>query len=203
MDYNIKMKDTFLSTDKETALKMLNYLQSIGMDYAELYDFIGYKVIEVPEEEYVNALEKGRQFARNEDFGISWISCYGERRSPISSTDIGFCVLPQLFIKGESVDNYNDRFLWSDDQYTPRPLVEYLDDMKNYLGVDEILRSHHRFREFPYEGLRLSSLSINHEEQVRLLEEFVTKYGLGPFTEIHSMTTTGEYNKKPLQLKRH
>ena len=203
MDINGKKKDVFLSNDRETALKMLNYLRSIGMNSADIYDFIGYKVIDVPCEEYVSALEKFRQFACDEDFGISWISCYGERRGPIASTDIGFGVLPQKFIDGESINNYNDRLLWSEDLYTPEPLVEYLNDMKNYLGVDKIIRSYHTFKDFPYEGLRLSSLSINHDEQSRLLEEFVSEYGFGPFMEMHSITTTGEYIKKPLQLKRY
>ena len=92
------MKGVFLSNYSDIAKKMVDYLQSVGIESAYYYDSAGKKIVDVPFEQYEFALEEGRKYACREDFGIDWVSIYSERRYPIASTDIGFGILPQIFI---------------------------------------------------------------------------------------------------------
>lgn len=200
MDNN-GMKGVFLSNYSDIAKKMVDYFQSVGIESAYYYDFAGKKIVDVPFEQYEFALEEGRKYACREDFGIDWVSIYSERRYPIASTDIGFGILPQIFIEGESIDQYCDRRLWSDDDFTPSSLLEYFDNMKRYLEVEKIFRSCHKYND--HEALRFSSLSINHDEQNQLLQEFIYDNGYGPFIKIYPITTTGELVEEPFQLKKH
>ena len=201
MDSN-NMKGVFLSIDSDIAKKMVNYLQSIGIKNAYYYDFIGKKIVDVPFEQYEFALEEGRKYACRENLGIKWINVYSEGRSPIASTDIGFGILPQKYIDGESIDQCCNRISWFDDSFTPSSLLEYFDNMKKKLGVERIYRSCHNY--YDYDGLRFSSSSINHDEQNQLLKEFIYENGYGPFTKIYPLTTTGKFVEEPFQLtKKH
>lgn len=199
MDNN-GMKGVFLSNYSDIAKKMVDYLQSVGIESAYYYDYIGKKIVDVPFEQYEFALEEGRKYACREDFGIDWVSIYSESRNPIASTDIGFGILPQKYIEGESIDQYRDRILWRDDDFTPSSLLEYFDNMKRYLGVEKIFRSCHEYND--HEALRFSSLNINHDEQNQLLQEFIYDNGYGPFIKIYPITTTGELVEEPFQLKK-
>lgn len=195
------MKGVFLSIYPDIAKKMVDYLQSVGIESAYYYDSIGKKIVDVPFEQYEFALEEGRKYACREDFGIDWVSIYSERRYPIASTDIGFGVLPHKLLKDESIVHYGNRELWFDDNYVPNSFFEYFDNMKKYLEVEKIIRSCHKYND--HEALRFSSLSINHDEQNQLLQEFIYDNGYGPFIKIYPITTMGELVKEPFQLKKH
>lgn len=200
MDNN-GMKGVFLSNYSDIAKKMVDYLQSVGIESAYYYDFAGKKIVDVPFEQYEFALEEGRKYACGEDFGIDWVSIYSERRYPIASTDIGFGVLPHKLLKDESIAQYRNREFWFDDNYVPNSFFEYFDNMKRYLEVEKIDRSCHKYN--GHEALRFSSLSINHDEQNQLLQEFIYDNGYGPFIKIYPITTTGELVEEPFQLKKH
>ena len=200
MDNN-GMKGVFLSNYSDIAKKMVDYLQSVGIESAYYYDSTGKKIVDVPFEQYEFALEEGRKYACREDFGIDWVSIYSERRYPIASTDIGFGVLPHKLLKDESIAHYGNRELWFDDNYVPNSFFEYFDNMKRYLEVEKIIRSCHKYND--HEALRFSSLSINHDEQNQLLQEFIYDNGYGPFIKIYPITMTGELVEEPFQLKKH
>jgi len=192
------MKDVFLTSNKRDMLYMLDYLKETAqITEAEYWNYIGYYVIHVPKEEYEYALKEGRKFACAEDFGIYWVDHYNTRRGPIASVDMAYAYLPDTLIPGEEMKQYRKRYFWSDDEYTPKTLLEYFKSMSNFLEVDRICRHYNDGDK----AMILSPLTQEYEEKMELLKKFIEEYGYGPFKEIQPLTYTGELIKEPMYVK--
>ena len=189
------MKDVFLSGHKEQTFKMLDYLrEELNVSEADYWNYIGYYVISVPHEKYEYALLEGKKFAFQNDFGIYWLNHYNERRSPIASSDLGYGLLPKIVPGGN-----DNRRLWSwCNEATPECILEYLEEMRKFLKVDEIFRDYNSSDD----ALTISSLSLDYEDQSKLFKDFIYEHGYGPFKEIHPLTFTGEYVKEPIYVKK-
>ena len=194
------MRDVFMSGDKETMLYMLGYLKdNLGISEAEYWNYIGYYVIHVPEDKYIEALVNGKKFASEENIGMYWINHYDERRAPVDSCDIGYGFLPKTLIPGEEKKKYSNRYFWGyNDHCTPKTILEYFDSMKEYLKVDSILREYNGADD----ALVITALDPDYYTKSELLKEFVEKYGYGPFSEIHQLTCSGKYVKQPILSKK-
>lgn len=194
------MKNVFMSSSKRDMLYMLDYIKNnLGISEADYWNYIGYYVISVPKDKYESVLLSGKNFACAEDFNICWLNHYDERRGPISACDIGYGLLPKTLIPGEEKKEYADRNFWGFfDERTPKTILEYFDSMKDFLKVDKIIREYH----FADDALTISPLDPDYETKSKLFNEFVEKYGYGPFREIHSLTFTGEYVKQPILVKK-
>ena len=196
------MKDTFLlSGGHDISYEMLDYIQNtLGITESGLWNFIGYDVICVDPKEYERVLLAGKKYAIEKDYGMWWVNKYNERRSPIASMDIGIGLLPETMLEGEI--RYNDRESWVYEEYTPAVVNDYLKLMQEYLG-EEIIRISKDY--IPKDNaLRITSVTsdIDYKKYKSLLEKFIYENGYGPFTEIHPLTFTGGYVKKPFQVKK-
>ena len=197
MDIN-DMKDTFLANTHESAEIMLDFIRNdLKIDDSYIWNYIGYDVVSVNPKEYEHVLKEGKKFACKEDFGLWWINHYNERRGPIVSCDIGYCFIQQEPIEGE-VNDKKERIFWIDDDYTPKCIVEYLKDLKDYLKVKELNRDYSSADR----ALRITPLSLDYEAQSALFKEFVTKNGYGPFETIHTINFDGSLNKEPILVKK-
>ena len=195
-----EMKDVFMSGDKNTMLFMLSYIKNnLGISEADYWNYIGYYVIQVPKDKYESVLLNGRNFAYEENFDIYWINHYNERRAPITACDIGYGLLPKTLIPGEEKKEYANRDFWGYyDDHTPKTILEYFHSMEDFLKVNKIIREYH----VADDALTISSFDPDYEAKSKLFREFVEKYGYGPFREIHPLTSTGEYVKQPILVKK-
>ena len=188
------MKNVFLSRTRESAEKMFHYIHDdLGIE-SDLYNYLGYMVIEVASQEYERALLEGKKYAIQEDFGMFWIDQYNVRRSPIGSVDIGLGILPGTRLPGETKKAYHNRIMMSIDEYTPKIVLDYFKAMEKYLGV-EVFRSY----DTGDDAIIISPSGIDHEKYSDLLQEFVREYGTGPFDMIYPLTFTGKLVEEPLQ----
>lgn len=199
MDIN-DMKDVFLFNDgHETSDKMLDYIKStLGVEEAGKWNFIGYDVVSVDPSEYERVLKEGKEYAVKNNLGIWWVDHYNDRRSPIASIDLAYGVLPATLLPGEEKKEYSYREFWRDDKFTPPYLLEYFRVMKEFLKVDKIYRTY----SCANSAITISPLSLDYENQMKLMEEFVEKYGYGPFETIYPLRFTGELVKEPMKVKK-
>ena len=114
--------------------------------------------------------------------------------------DMACAVLPDTLLPGEELHNYSERYNWDLDKNTPPYLLEYLASMQRYVCNTGIIRAIKR--ECCGNKLYLMPYGIDYDEKKKLLEEFIEKYGYGPFETIYPLTYTGEQEKKPFQLKK-
>ncbi len=198
---SIEPKDVFSSPYRDVAEQMLNYIKyDLGVQTAEIWNFIGYYIISVPVNEYESVLTDGKKYACEEDLGISWIDYYDGMRYPVAAYDVGLALLPDKLIPGEQ--NFFDRYSWGYSRNrTPESINNYIDDMKKYLGVDRVLLRYHS----DINGIRLSPIITDQRDYETLseeFEEFVKEYGYGPFKRISPLTITGEYINIPMKVKK-
>ena len=195
-----KMKDVFMSGDKETMMKMLNFIKNdLGISESDYWNYIGYYVISVSPKQYKHVLLEGKKFACLNDIGMYWINHYNERRGPIAINDIGYGLLPKKIIPGEEKKEFFNKNFWGySDDNTPKTILEYFDAMRDYLKVEKIIKTYC----FADDALMISTLEEDYEKNSSLLKEFVKKYGYGPFEEIHSLSFTGECDKEPILIKK-
>ena len=198
MDIN-KMKNTFLFNEYETPKKMLEFIRNdLGIEEADIWNYIGYDVISVPPKEYERVLIEGKKYARDNDLGMWWVDHYNLRRSPIASVDIAYGMLPRAPIPGEEKHDYSFRGFWSEDKSTPPYLLDYLNEMKAYLKIEKLFRTYNHADK----ALTLTPLSLDYEEQLGLIKEFIYKNGYGPFNKIYPLKVTGELIKEPIKVKK-
>ena len=198
MDTN-KMKSTFLFNEHETPEKMLEFIRNdLGVTEADIWNYIGYDIIIVPYQDYEHVLIEGKKYARQKNWGMWWVDHYNDRRGPVASIDIAYGLLPKNPIPGEEKVDYSYRRFWFDDKYTPPYLQAYLNEMKDYLKVEKLFRDYH----YADDALTLAPLSLDYEEILELMKEFINEYGYGPFRKIHPKTITGEFIKEPFKVKR-
>lgn len=202
MSMNINdMKDTLCFRDRETAEKMLEFIQkTLNITDSGCWNFIGKEIICVDPKEYERVLLEAKKYAISKDYGMSWINAYNECRDPIASLDIGLGILPKELLEGEKENT--DRHIWMDEDDRPMVLKNYLDLMKEYLG-EEIIRMKVDYRGAD-NALRFAIVTkeIDHEKYKKLLAEFIMEHGYGPFEVIHPLTSTGKFVKEPFSLQK-
>ena len=194
MDIN-EMKEVFLTGEKEKRDFMLDYIRTVlNVSDADWYSYCGYYVISVPPENYEFVLARGKEFAAINNMSMYWLDCDNIRRAPISSCDIGYCVLPDTLIPGEEKKEYSNRFYWEYfDDRTPKTILEYLESMRAFLKTDKIYRTYNGANNFI-----ISASGLDYETESELFQEFVQKYGYGPFEKIYSLSFTGKLIKPPI-----
>lgn len=204
MDIN-DMKDTLLFRERETAIKMLKFIQEdLGITESGRWNFIGYEVISVDPKEYERVLLEARKYAIEKDWGMYWVNCDNERRGPIASMDIGYGILERKPLEGEK--NISDRTYWESFEEDRPPVIRtYLDLMKDYLG-EQIIRIEitHKIEDDNHDAFIIKPVTkdIDYEKYKNLLASFITEYGYGPFDEIKPVSFTGKINEEPFQYKK-
>lgn len=195
------MKDVFMSGDPAPIYQLLAYIQNdLGVKEARKWNFIGYPVIDVPKDKYEYVLLHGKDYACQNNLAVCWLDHYNERRGPIDSCDIGYAFLPETKISGEDLSQYKDKTLWGVyRERTPEVIMEYFDAMKNYLQVDNLYLDTH----LGDRAMRITAHSTDYDRMIVLLNEFVEKYGYGPFSEIRNLSFTGKLEDAILNNEKH
>lgn len=195
-----KPKCVFISASPESIDKMYHYLKGdLLIAETEKDNFIGYGRIFVPKRTYEWALRNGRNYACSEKFGIDWVN-YNGSRNPSAIMEMACAVLPDTLLPGEEMPNYSERYNWDLDKNTPPYLLEYLASMRKYVCNNGTIRAIKRECSGNY--MHLMPYGIDYDEKRKLLEEFIEKYGYGPFETIYPLKYTGEKEETPFQLKK-
>ena len=114
--------------------------------------------------------------------------------------EMACAVLPDTLLPGEEMPNYSERYNWDLDKNTPPYLLEYLASMRKYVCNNGTIRAIKRECSGNY--MHLMPYGIDYDEKRKLLEEFIEKYGYGPFETIYPLKYTGEKEETPFQLKK-
>jgi hypothetical protein len=188
------MQDVFMLETK-TKDEVLRYIQDVLKIEADSYKYIGKEVICVDPSQYIEVLKRCKEFILNNKIkDVNWLD-YKGRAYPALSSIIAYASLPKHKIVGENKPGFTDRLLWSFDEYTPRYLMEYLEAMKEYLKVEQIIRDYIDYQN----EMIISSLSIEHKEQMKLIGEFIKEYGYGPFDKIYPSSYIGKKVDEPFK----
>ena len=195
-----ELKCIFISDNPESIDKMYHYLKGdLLIAETEKEEWLVYNRISVPKRTYEWALRNGRNYAYAEKLGIEWVNYDGDKR-PSATMDMACAILPDTLLPGEELHNYSERYHWDLDKNTPPYLLSYLSSMERYVCISGIIRAIKR--ECWGNKVYLMPYGIDYDEKRKLLEEFIEKYGYGPFKTIYPLKYTGEQEIEPFQLKK-
>ena len=202
MDIN-DMKDVFMFADRESAPKMLDFIQNdLNIKESGEWNYIGYDVVSVDPDKYEYVLREGKRFALENGISAWWLDCRTSRRWPVNSVDIGWAVLSDnISISVDEAERIGNKEFWDMDEHAPQVLIDYCNNMKEYLHVHFIKRTR-AWEDENKMAFVLSAGTLDFEGSQELLREYIRKYGLGPFDKIETLTYTGDFTNELIIPKR-
>ena len=195
---NIEMKSVFLAkNDYDDAATMVRYLQDdLGIAEAKTDTCIAGRLVDVPKEQYEEALIKGKEYAVNNNLGLAWVNWYNEP-TPLDSVELAYGILPKKRLLFERPD-YN-RLEWNyDEKKIPAVVRGYLEILKRYIRSNNVFVKYNQHDN----ALTIASSGLDYDTKHGLLEEFIQQFGYGPFLDIHSLDITGEYVEESIPKRR-
>ncbi len=187
----LELKSAFIIGSSDSAKLMRNFLtQEMEIKAIKEWSYCGRDVIDVPKTDYEKVLLEGQKYVIDKNLSyVSWLNHYNELVS------CGYLQLAYAMLDPRKGD-----YSWCMDEYLPKDVLEYLKQMRKYLGV-EVLQSYNRVDN----ALCFQPESLDYQKQLELMSAFISKEGIGPFSVIRPMTFTGELQKEerfPIKVKK-
>ncbi|MCI8544861.1 MAG: hypothetical protein HFH09_01360 [Bacilli bacterium] len=178
----LELKSAFI-IGKESTTLMKNFLtKQLEIRILREWQCCERDVIDVPAKEYERVLLEGQKYVVEQNLqAVCWINQYGE------AIECGYLELAYAILRRQRKGNA----LWCLDKYLPDDVKEYLRKMSVALGVDV----GHFYNETD-RALCLAPQSLDYQEQLKLMKEFIVKEGTGPFSRIIPLTFTGKKQEK-------
>lgn len=178
----LELKPAFLVGIDDTRL-MKDFLEKeLKIEVVQERKYAVRNVLDVPKEDYKKALLEGQKYAALQNLSyVYWINQYNE------AVRCGYLQLAYAILRRQRKGNP----LWCIDKYLPEDIMEYLQKMREALGVD-VEHSYHEADR----ALCFTPQSLDYKEQLKLMKEFIVREGTGPFSRIIPLTFTGEKQEK-------
>lgn len=178
----LELKSAFIIGGDSTRLMKKFLTKDLQIEITREWKCADRNVIDVPRKDYERVLLEGQKYAVEENLSyVYWINQYNE------AIRCGYLQLAYGILRRQRKGNP----LWCLDKYLPEDIMEYLRKMRDALGTD-VEHSYHDVDR----ALCFTIQSLDYQEQLKLMRDFIVKEGAGPFSRIIPLTYTGEKQEK-------